>query len=501
MPRILNEEEKTRALNEYGNNALLVGPEGTSLQPGYALPSTQDFNRINSQTISNSPDTSGYKTPQAPVIYPVATLQQDPYAMNPEQEKAQQGTEDIQALTRELLGQTTYQAEQEQKYNIEGLTKTQNDLSSQLKAIQNEAQAADLAYNYTIPNQVQLDSAGRGMTRTGIATKTAGELRKNQIQQGAIASKALSINSLLEASRGNLATAQTMVEKAVSQKYDPIREQIEVAKSNLELLINSPAYTLAEKRQAQAQLDIQNAKLREIEQQEAQETEIKNYAIKAAELGADSLTLQKIQNAKTPEEALIMYAETKAKIEEKEQVQQMLSEGYTKISSPAQLAGLTEMDIQRMPSGDIYRKPVTETPVTKGRTSNISSPTQQEPTEPTGEKFSYGDLELSDYALNVVTKAQKLSDLTPSVRQKVTTELREKGFYSDVVPEWFKKLAQESGQKSIIDESGRIKLNPSLSSAELKKLWNEERMSVIGQETTTEEPTKTTSGGINFEDL
>ena len=38
----------------------------------------------------------------------------------------------------------------------------------------------------------------------------------------------------------------------------------------------------------------------------------------------------------------------------------LIMEGYTKLSGPSQLQGLTEQDIKRMPNGNIYKKPEME---------------------------------------------------------------------------------------------------------------------------------------------
>ena len=192
---------------------------------------------------------------------------------------------------KRLIGEAGFRAEQEQAQGIDAITKTRNDLSSQLKAIQNEAQA--------IPLQLQTEVTGRGVTTGGLQPIQTARLRTNAIQ-------ALGISSLLEASKGNLATANDMVDRAVKAKYDPIREEIAATKANLDLIINSPEYTLAEKNRANEQKALQNAKEREIAKQESNEKDIYNVLMEAAKNGADTATLDKIKSSKNPSEALVL---------------------------------------------------------------------------------------------------------------------------------------------------------------------------------------------------
>ena len=181
--------------------------------------------------------------------------------MTQPEQQAQDLTSRLQSLNEALVGQSQYQAEQEQKFGIGELQKTQNDLSSQLKGLQNEALA--------IPISIQQDFQGRGATAGGVQPIQTARLRENAI-------RALSVSSLLEASRGNLALAIQQVDRAVSQKFDPIKEQIAVKMANLDLILKSPAYSLADKNRAERQKTIQDKKARDVARQES------NYQIAQA---------------------------------------------------------------------------------------------------------------------------------------------------------------------------------------------------------------------------
>lgn len=248
---------------------------------------------------------SGLTTPQEPLkvnqpgqtpIFPVASLIGDIAAQPTEPLKptategqAQDFTTRLQELNNQYLGQSTYRTEQEASQGIPELKKGQSDLSARLKALQNEALA--------IPLQLQQEAQGRGITAGGLQPHQTAALRNNAIQ-------ALSVNSLLEASNGNLTTALDMVDRAVSQRFDPIKEEIDATTKNLELILNSPQYTLEQKNRAQAQLDQQNAKAEALALAKDDQKQIYDLAVKAASSGADQAVTLAIQQARSPEEAL-----------------------------------------------------------------------------------------------------------------------------------------------------------------------------------------------------
>ena len=231
-----------------------------------------------------------YNTPDQETIYPVGDIDTSAPPLQPTEGEGQASDliSQIQGLGEQTLGESAFRAEQEATEGLPELQATQTDLTAQLKAIQNEAKA--------IPLQMQQEATGRGITVGGLAPLQTARLRTNAIQ-------ALGVNSLLEASRGNIATAQTMADRAVAQKFDPIREQIRVATANLELIINDPKYTLEQQNRAQAQLDIQNKKIEDADAQEAEAKAISSIAIQAAQSGVNASTLNQIQNATTELEA------------------------------------------------------------------------------------------------------------------------------------------------------------------------------------------------------
>ena len=246
---------------------------------------------ISSDTLAPQPDLSKqvtYPSVSAPIV-PVT----DPFVVTPEQKPTSDLTKRLEKLYEQTTGESAFRAEQEAAQGVPEATKTLNDLLGQQQVVLNE-QA-----------QIQLTKpgSGQGALPTAIIERQYAEkLRENAVS-------ALGINSLVAAAEGKLATAQNFADRAVAAKFDPIKAQIDVAVKNLDLIIKSPEYTNAEKRQAQAQLDAQNKKLRDINKEIAEETAIRTVALEAAKNGADTRTLQRVAGAKTQVEALQILAE------------------------------------------------------------------------------------------------------------------------------------------------------------------------------------------------
>lgn len=197
---------------------------------------------------------------------------------------------ELMNLNTDLAGKTAYQSNLEaNNTDLQAQRKTESDLSAQLKLLQNEAA--------NIPNQIQVDAAGRLMTKGGAAPLEASALRINSI-------KANTVGALLAATQGKIAYAQGLIDKAVNAEYGPKEAQQKALMANLDLIIKSPEYTEAVKKRAQAQLDIQTAKTEQLAQDKANKTAILKTATDAASNGADATTIEAIKNAKTPLDAV-----------------------------------------------------------------------------------------------------------------------------------------------------------------------------------------------------
>ncbi len=239
-------------------------------------------------------------TPVAPlpVQYPNPEIVPDISGLDselPELTKPETEASDLTKRLRGLYGQTvgesSYRASQEVAQGVPEAQKVQTDLSVQLKQLVAEAKA--------IPIQLQQQAEGRGITAGGLAPIQTAKLRENAI-------KALTVSSLLEASRGNLATAQSLVDRAVAAKYDPIKEEINANLKNLELILNSPEYTVAEKNRAEIQKNLQREKERQVAKDEQDDKDVRNLSLTAQKYGAPSDVIQKIQEAGSFDEAQLI---------------------------------------------------------------------------------------------------------------------------------------------------------------------------------------------------
>ena len=238
---------------------------------------------LNTQTLSSQPSIN-FQSPIGGNIYDVSTL-----GLGSEGQKAQTENERLRGLIQQSLGESQFRSQAEQAAGLPNLQRTQKELESRLQTLKNEAAS--------IVPATESDAAGKGITTELLGRKQRGLLRQNAIQ-------ALSVNSLLEASRGNISLSLDLIDRAVEARFGPIREQIEATRANLSLIESSPLYSAQEKSRAQAQALAQNEKERQLDIAQAEQETIWKIAAEAASKGADALTLQKIQNATSREQAL-----------------------------------------------------------------------------------------------------------------------------------------------------------------------------------------------------
>ena len=361
------------------------------LNPNLVQGKTLIGDTINSDVLSSQTNLSSQVSyPQPQSVFPVASLDSSFQLTQPEQ-KAEDFSTQLQKLNEQLLGQSAFKTGQEQAQGVPELQKTQADLVGRLKTLQAEA--------LQIPLQLQQEATGRGITAGGLRPIEQAALRTNAIQ-------ALSVGALLEASRGQLTTALDLVDRAVNQKYDPIKEQIAVKQANLDIILKSPSYSLAEKKRAEQQKAIQADQLKNLKQQEQNETEIMQIAINAVQGGADALTLRNIQRASSPQEALQLAAPFLQKKEQNSFEQRLDPQG-----------NLVELELT--PQGQVVNQRVI-TGKEAGTITGVNDPI----TTPEGKTLVYGTPE---YVI------QKLLNTSSSKTKPVASEREQLGKFANVV--------------------------------------------------------------------
>jgi len=163
--------------------------------------------------------------------------------------KVEKTTTDIESLLGQLSGKESYSQQQENLAGVDELQAEQDSLTAQIKALNTQSQNLQKQSEVDIPNQMQLESEGRGRTVGGLAPLTAGALRINQIKQGQIATQALTLSATYDLNAGRLKSAQTKAQKAVDLKYKPIEEAIDRNAKLLELYM--PFFNREEKKRAE----------------------------------------------------------------------------------------------------------------------------------------------------------------------------------------------------------------------------------------------------------
>ncbi len=259
-----------------GNNTLVGSPElnpdltagKTQVSSGDNLSAPPVSTTFDANSIQNSnslqlqptpaPSTTGISNNMS-IPSPAIPTAESIVGQNAQNTPAQTQQNTILQRIASLVGggqtQTTFTNSAESQAGVPSLTKTVNDLNTQLQGLNDQATGLQNEAQYTIPNQAQVDATGRGVTAGGIAPITASQLRVNQIKQGAIATQALTVKAALYGAQGNLTLAKDAADKAATAQYEQQQQQIDYQKAQLDAL--TPTLNKDEKNQAaivQAQL-------------------------------------------------------------------------------------------------------------------------------------------------------------------------------------------------------------------------------------------------------
>lgn len=281
------------AINQ-GSNA---AAQFFSKLPTYNPPST-----ISTGNISTG-GTTNFTQPATTPSYNTTNLPSDvpQIGLTGPQTELQRSIDEIMGLNTQAAGRAGYQNEQNIAQGVPELTRLQNELSSRLKVSQ--LQAA----NITATTQT-----GQGVTSAIDQRQRAEALRLNSVES-------LQLYAQLEMAKGNLVTAQDAADQATNLKYAPIEAAIAAKTANIELILNSPKYTVAEKNQAlqiQSQIDAQKAAVDKAKSDAADTFEI--YAAASQNAGnfqpsAQYKTLAQALDAiskASPTQAIAIAAET-----------------------------------------------------------------------------------------------------------------------------------------------------------------------------------------------
>ena len=294
-------------VNAYGEK---LGGFGATSAP--IIP--QNIPSINSSTLTPQPDLSSSlpqpSQPQAQWLNASVpspqSLIQNAYAPTNTDSKQNDLLTRLATTIGGQQGLTTLTNQYEQQLGVQDLAKKANEASAQLEALNNQSLALQNQYNYTIPNQMQESAFGRGITAGGLAPLQAGELRKNQIQQGIIASQALTAKSLYYAANNNLVLAKDSAEKAAKAQYEQQQIGIDALKAQLEAV--KPQLDREEKARALILESELNDRQKQLDYARKDKETILSWAAAATANGATPLQAQEITKANDLNSAFALYA-------------------------------------------------------------------------------------------------------------------------------------------------------------------------------------------------
>src|SRR3990167_5835516 len=187
----------------------------------------------------------------------------------------------------------TFQAEEEKRLGLEALKISETDLFSQLK--QQEAEFKNFeTEDVRIQQRLQAESIGRGRTAAGLAPLEAGELRKNFLRKSEKAAEINVTAALLAGTQNKLLTAQTLLERAVANKYGVKEAELKAKIDNLSLLLQDPLLTIAQTNRANKQLAAQKKKEEDLAKKKTDAQKILEWAVDARKNGATALEAQSI---------------------------------------------------------------------------------------------------------------------------------------------------------------------------------------------------------------
>lgn len=289
----------------YIKNGQTIFVENPKLNPDLVSGATEvaaptqntDYSKITSVNPASTPVLSVTQPADTPV-FDISKIDTTPIATEPS--SAETNVSDlikqITDMQNTILGESAFTAEQQKAQGIPDITAKQNDLIAQIEAYKTQSAALE-NQKQLAEERIMQESEGRGRTAGGIAPLTASAQRKITLQQADIASQALTTQASLYAIQGKLATANMLVEQAVSAKFGAQKEKLKADIANLEILLKDPALDKAIKDRAAAQLAIKEKQDAEIKKAEKSFEEAQKKALEYSGV-ADSVTLGEMNKCK-----------------------------------------------------------------------------------------------------------------------------------------------------------------------------------------------------------
>jgi len=227
----------------------------------------------------------------------------DLYGVSPSEKLLYEQMLGLNNDTAALGSEETAKTKADERYGVQEKQGVANSLKNQFDALTQEANGLDL-------KNAQLQEQNRAMGGSSFQLSANDQATQRAIntQKLGVAIRQHSVAAQYAAANNDLATAMSLADRAIKIEYQPKKDALEARRANLELALKNPALTQEQKKRADAQERAIKAEERAIEKQEVDKKEISAIGLTALGYGADQATFNRIQNAKTPQEAMSIGA-------------------------------------------------------------------------------------------------------------------------------------------------------------------------------------------------
>lgn len=265
-------------------------PQYTSYTPAPSVPQSINSSSLQSQPPLAIPPTNNAPPPPTPP---------PPQAIDFGVDKAQQDFDSLSGqIEHAFQQQGTYTQRQQEMETAAGIPNLQKQLSELYNI--DAGFVADLSNIASQNLQSQVRSEDRLAPTFAIYGEQAQAQRQAIFQQQNVNIKRATNAALITAAQGNLSQAQDYIQRALDAEFKPLESKIEYLKTFLS--INAQRLDNAQQAQLQHQITLNERAYQEGVQNK---NNIYTIMLEAQKNGADNLTLQRIQQAKTPEDALM----------------------------------------------------------------------------------------------------------------------------------------------------------------------------------------------------
>jgi len=466
---------------------------GVTTEADFAKVAGTNLPSINTQQVPK-------QAPQVSLPQPTASRVQEDY-ITPLANQVQKDRQRLEAEQKRQLDENRVKQEATQKKMDELRAQTTNTLEEDVKPLMEPFRAElettererlsideNFQKNQELTNELEnlLTEGNQIIQEMKGVTGLAG-IRNPRINKAIedISARAGVIEAVMSARNGQINQAYTMIDRSVSAITADRNDQLNYYNTLIEL------YESERDEEGNRLLNLEKGELDIIKQQtgliEQDLQRSQEYADNIKKMMIDPNTAQFMAQAgvkltDSPEQVNKKMSDYSYTQEVRGLHDQMQSQGATWIPTPDDLAGIPQDQIVKATDsrGQVHQYRVQPELLSVAEAKSLGVPfgTTKEQAfgiTPTsggnggGSVGTIGGVNVSNSTLNVMEGISSIEDLTPTEAEKTRTELRNLGFYSDQVPEWFRKQVEEG--------DAPVNYLPEV----LQEIWNDERQSILSE--------------------